>query len=132
MVRNRLKHKINYTLPVLLPNKLNITKQGPATSGENIRSKRAIPSLAIIQGVAAIGRMMIKGINALVDVKIASLLYTSGPVSLKERLLYTLNKLFVKQVKSCLLLLDLDPFILQCSLHNIKYIKFTSPQDISI
>ena len=60
------------------------------------------------------------------------MLYTSGPVSLKERLLYTLNKLFVKQVKSCLLLLDLDPFILQCSLHNIKYIKFTSPQDISI
>ena len=60
------------------------------------------------------------------------LLYTSGPVSLKERLLYTLNKLFVKQAKSCLLLLDLDPFILQCSLHNIKYIKFTSPQDISI
>ena len=55
------------------------------------------------------------------------LLYTSGPVSLKERLLYTLNKLFVKQVKSFLLLLDLDPFILQCSLHNIKYIKFTSP-----
>ena len=55
------------------------------------------------------------------------MLYTSGPVSLKERLLYTLNKLFVKQVKSCLLLLDLDPFILQCSLHNIKYIKFTSP-----
>ena len=55
------------------------------------------------------------------------MLYTSGPVSLKERLLYTLNKLFVKQVKSFLLLLDLDPFILQCSLHNIKYIKFTSP-----
>ena len=62
----------------------------------------------------------------------AILLYTSGPVSLKERLLHTLNKLFVKQVKSCLLLLDLDPFILQCSLHNIKYIKFTGPQDISI
>ena len=60
------------------------------------------------------------------------MLYTSGPVSLKERLLYTLNKLFVKQVKSCLLLLDLDPFIFQCSLHNIKYIKFTSPQDIPI
>ena len=55
------------------------------------------------------------------------LLYTSGPVSLKERLLYTLDKLFVKQAKSFLLLLDLDPFILQCSLHNIKYIKFTSP-----
>ena len=65
-LRNRLEHKINYTLLALLPNKLNITRQGPATSGENIRSKRAIPALAIIQGVAAIGRMMIKGINILV------------------------------------------------------------------
>ena len=71
-LRNRLEHKINYTLPALSPNKLNIMKQGPATSGENIRSKRTIPALAIIQGVAAIGRMMIKGINALVDAKRAS------------------------------------------------------------
>ena len=68
-LRNRLECKINYTLPALLPNKLNIMRQGPATSGENIRSKRAIPTLAIIQGVAAIGGMMIKGINALVDAK---------------------------------------------------------------
>ena len=71
-LRNRLEHKQNYTLPALLPNKLNITKQGPVTSGENIRSKRAIPALAIIQGVATIGRMMIKGINTLVDAKRAS------------------------------------------------------------
>ena len=71
-LRNRLEHKINYTLLALLPNKLNTTKQGPVTSGENIRSKRAIPALAIIQGVAAIGRMMIKGINALVDAERAS------------------------------------------------------------
>ena len=69
MLRNRLEHKINYTLPALLPNKLNITRQGLVTSSENIRSKRAIPALAIIQGVAAIGRTMIKGINALVDAK---------------------------------------------------------------
>ena len=55
-----------------MPNKLNITEQGPATSGEDIRNKRAIPALAIIQGVAAIGGMMIKGINALVDAKRAS------------------------------------------------------------
>ena len=34
------------------------------TSGEGRRNKRAIPALAIIQGVAAIGGMMIKGINA--------------------------------------------------------------------
>ena len=71
-LRNRLECKINYTLPALLPNKLNITRQGLATSGENIRNKRAIPTLAIIQGIAAIGGMIIKGINALVDAKRAS------------------------------------------------------------
>ena len=47
-------------------------QQGLATSGEGIRNKRVIPTLAIIQGVAAIGRMMIKGINTLVDAKRAS------------------------------------------------------------
>ena len=48
-------------------------KQGPVTSGEGIRNKRAIPALGIIQGIAAIGGMMIKGINVLVDAKRASL-----------------------------------------------------------
>ena len=71
-LRNRLECKINYTLPALLPNKFNMTMQGLVTSGENIRGKRAIPALAIIQGVAAIGGMMIKGVNALVDAKRAS------------------------------------------------------------
>ena len=71
-LRNKLEHKINYTLLALLPNKLSIIRQGLVTTGENIRSKRAIPALAIFQGVAAIGRMMIKGINALVDAKRAS------------------------------------------------------------
>ena len=71
-LRNRLEHKINYILLALLPNKPNITRQGPVTSGENIRNKRAILALAIIQCVAAIGGMMIKGINALVDAKRAS------------------------------------------------------------
>ena len=71
-LRNRLEHKINYTLPALLPNKINTMKQGPVTSGEGIRNKRAIPTLAIIQGVAAMGGMMIKGINALVNAKRAS------------------------------------------------------------
>ena len=68
-IQNRLECKINYTLPALLPNKM---QQGPAISGEGIRNKRAIPALAIIQGVAAIGRMMMKGINTLVDAKRAS------------------------------------------------------------
>ena len=71
-LRNRLECKINYTLLALLPNKLNVMRQGLVTSGENVRNKRAIPTLAIIQGVAAIGGMMIKGINALVDAKRAS------------------------------------------------------------
>ena len=71
-LRNRLECKINYTLPALLPNKFNMTTQGLVTSGENIRSKRAIPASAIIQGIAAIGGMMIKGVNALVDSKRAS------------------------------------------------------------
>ena len=60
------------------------------------------------------------------------LLYTSGPVSQQERLLYTLNKQFAKQVKSFLLLLDLDPFILQNKTHNKEYKKFTCLHDISI
>ena len=72
MFKGRLEHKINFTLPALLPNKINMTTQGPVTSSENIRSKRAIPALAIIQGVAAIGGMMIKGVNVLLDAKRAS------------------------------------------------------------
>ena len=47
-------------------------EQGLVTSGESTRNKRTISTLAIIQGVATIGGMMIKGINALVDAKIAS------------------------------------------------------------
>ena len=35
----------------------------------HFRIKRAIPLLAIAQGTAAIGGMLIKGINALVDAK---------------------------------------------------------------
>ena len=71
-LKSRLKCKINFTLPALLPNKFNMTTQGLVTSSENIWSKRAIPALAIIQGIAAIGGMMIKGVNALVDAKRAS------------------------------------------------------------
>ena len=47
-------------------------RQGPATSGECVRNKRTIPALAIIQDIAPIGGMMIKGINTLVDAKRAS------------------------------------------------------------
>ena len=53
-IRNRLQRKIHYTLPAFLLNKINTMQQGLVTSGEDIRNKRAIPTLAIIQGVAAI------------------------------------------------------------------------------
>ena len=78
-VKARLECKINVTLPALLPNKVVQDSRGPATSSDktgceedSTRSKRAIPLLAIVQGTAAIGGMLIKGINALVDAKRAN------------------------------------------------------------
>ena len=79
-VKARLEHKINVTLLALLPNKIIQDSRGLATSGyktgceeHSARNKRAIPLLAIAQGTAAIGGMLIKGINALVDAKRANL-----------------------------------------------------------
>ena len=78
-VKVRLECKINVTLPALLPNKMVQDSRGPATSSEKTwheeqgsRNKRAIPLLSIAQGTAAIGGMLIKGINALVDAKRAN------------------------------------------------------------
>ena len=78
-VKVRLECKINVTLPALLPNKIPGYSRGPATSSDETgqdkfcsRNKRAIPLLAIAQGTTAIGGMLIKGINALVDAKRAS------------------------------------------------------------
>ena len=75
-VKTGLEHKINVTLLALLPNKIVQDSRGLATSSEKTRheeqgsgNKRAIPLLAIAQGTAAIGGMLIKGINALVDAK---------------------------------------------------------------
>ena len=78
-VKARLEYKINVTLPALLPNKIVQDSRGLVTSSDktgheehNTRSRRAIPLLAIVQGTAAIGGMLIKGINALVDAKRAN------------------------------------------------------------
>ena len=78
-VKTRLEHKINVTLPALLPKKIVQDSRGLVTSSEKngheeqgSRHKRAITLLAIAQGTAAIGRMYIKGINALVDAKRAN------------------------------------------------------------
>ena len=78
-VKARLECKINVTLPALLPNKVVQHSRGLVTSSDkaecdehSTRSKRAIPLLVIAQGTAAIGGMLIKGINALVDAKRAN------------------------------------------------------------
>ena len=78
-VKSRLECKINVTLLALLPNKMTGDSRGLMTSSDETwqdkspsRNKRAIPLLAIAQGTAAIGGMLIKGINALVDAKIVS------------------------------------------------------------
>ena len=75
-VKASLECKINITLLALLPNKIVQDSRGPVTSSDKdgheeqgSRNKRAIPLLVIAQGTAAIGGMLIKGINALVDAK---------------------------------------------------------------
>ena len=76
---HKLEHKINITLLELLHNKITDNLRGLVTSSDkskqdnlHSRSKRAIPLLTIAQGTAAIGGMLIKGKNALVDAKRAS------------------------------------------------------------
>ena len=71
-----IEQKINVTLPALLPNKIIQTSKGPVTATDlkgqlhfGFREKRAVPVMAILQAVAAIGGTLIKGINALVDAK---------------------------------------------------------------
>ena len=110
-LQNRLEHKkINYTLPALLPNKINTTKQGPVTSGEGIRNKRAIPTLAIIQGVAAIGGMMIKGINALVDAKRAS--FFNNAIKLKnENVQITHDRLITLESRTAMMAKAIIPVL---------------------
>ena len=109
-IQNRLEHKINYTLPALLPNKINTTQQGPATSGEGIRNKRAIPALAIIQGVAAIGGMMIKGINALVDAKRASS-FNNAIKLINENVQITHNRLITLENRTAMMAKAIIPVL---------------------
>ena len=109
-IQNRLEHKINYTLPALLPNKINTMQQGPATSGEGIRNKRAIPALAIIQGVAAIGGMMIKGINELVNAKRASL-FNNAIKLINENVQITHNRLITLENRTAMMAKAIIPVL---------------------
>ena len=75
-VKSRLECKISVTLLAHLSNNMTGDSRGLATSSDrtgqeksSFRNKRAIPLLAIAQGTTAIGGMLIKDINALVDAK---------------------------------------------------------------
>ena len=109
-IRNRLECKINYILLALLPNKINTMQQGPTTSGEGIRNKRAIPALAIVQGVAAIGRMMIKGINALVNTKRA-LLFNNAIKLINENVQITHNRLLTLENRTAMMAKAIIPVL---------------------
>ena len=109
-IRNRLERKINYTLPALLPNKINTMQQGLVTSGEGRRNKRAIPTLAIIQGVATIGGMMIKGINALVDTKRASS-FNNAIKLINENVQITHNRLIMLENRTAMMAKAIIPVL---------------------
>ena len=93
-----------------MPSKLNITKQGLVTSGENIRSKRAIPALAIIQGVAPIGGMMIKGINTLVDARRASF-FNNAIKLMNENVQITHNRLITLENRTAMIAKAIIPVL---------------------
>ena len=85
-------------------------KQGPVTSGEGIRNKRAIPALAIIQGVAAIGGMMIKGINALVNAKRASS-FNNAIKLINENVQITHDRLIMLKNRTAMMAKDIIPVL---------------------
>ena len=93
-----------------MPNKLNTTKQGLATSGEGIRNKRVIPTLAIIQGIAAIGGMMIKGINTLVDAKRASS-FKNAIKLINENVQITHNQLITLENRTAMMAKTIIPIL---------------------
>ena len=90
----RLERKINITLLTLLPNK--------------------IPLLAIAQGTAAIGGMLIKGINALVDAKTASS-FNNTIKMLNTNVEITHNKLVTLENRTSMMAKAIMP--------DLKYLK---------
>ena len=68
-VKSRLECKINVTLSALLPNKIVQDSRGPVTSSDRTGQEEQCSRNKRAQGTAAIGGMLIKGINALVDAK---------------------------------------------------------------
>ena len=74
------------------------------------RSKRAIPFLAIAQGTAAIGGMLIKGINALVDAKRASS-FNNAIKILNTNVEITRNRLIILENRTSLMAKAIMPVL---------------------
>ena len=74
------------------------------------RSKRAIPLLAIAQGTAAIGSMLIKGINALVDSKRASS-FNNAVKMLNTNVEITYNRLVTLENRTSMMAKAMMPVI---------------------
>ena len=120
-VKARLECKINVTLLALLTNKIVQDSRGPATSSEKTgceeqdsRYKRAIPLLPIAQGTAAIGGMLIKGINALVDAKKANS-YNNSIKMLNASAEITHNRLITLENRTSIMVKAIMP--------ALKYLK---------
>ena len=99
-VKVRLECKINITLLALLPNKIPGYSRGMVTSSDETgqdklcsRNNRAMPLLAIAQETTAIGIMLNKGLNALVDAKRASS-FNNAIKMLNTNVEITHNRLF--------------------------------------
>ena len=117
-VKARLERKINVTLPALLPNKIVQDSRGLSTSSEKTRhkeqgsrTKRAIPLLAIAQGTAAIGGMLIKGINALVDAKRANS-FNNAIKMLNANVEITHNRLVTLENRMSMMVNDVNDLLL--------------------
>ena len=80
------------------------------TSGEGIKNKRATPTVAIIQGIAAIGGMMIKGINTLVDVKRASS-FNNAIKLINENVQITHNRLITLENRTAMMAKAIIPIL---------------------
>ena len=85
-------------------------QQGPVTSSEGMRNKRVIPTLAIIKGVAAIGRMMIKGINTSVDAKRASS-FNNAIKLINENVQITHNRLITLENQTAMMAKAIIPVL---------------------
>ena len=108
-VKARLECKINITLPALLSNKSVQDARGPVTSSDKTvweekgsRNKRAVPLVAIAQGTAMIGGMLIKGINALVDAKRANS-FNNAIKMLNANVEITHNRLFTLENRTSMM-----------------------------